>query len=64
MPFRPGEAVHCKCPEGKCTLPDGLEAGKPARVIATYLNKTYVLYEGRSYLVPTACVHRERKSVR
>ena len=42
-------------------LPNGLEEDKPARVIATYLNKTYVLYEGKSYLLPNNCVHRERK---
>ena len=62
MPFRPGETVRCKCPEGKCTLPNGLEEGTRAKVVATYLDKTYVLHDGKSYLVPNICVHREKKS--
>ena len=57
-PFKPGEAVRCKCPDGVCSLPNGLEADRPARVIATYFEKTYVLFDGKSYLVPNACVHR------
>jgi nitrite reductase/ring-hydroxylating ferredoxin subunit len=62
MPFRPGEAVRCQCPEGKYALPNGLREGDPAKVIATYLDKTYVLHDGKSYLVRNVCIHRERKS--
>ena len=59
MPFRPGEVVRCKCSEGKFNLPSGLQENAQVKVIATYLNKTYVMYEGKSYLVPNACIHRE-----
>ena len=61
MKFRPGETVRCKSPEGGCILPNGLQEDAPAKVIATYFNKTYVLYDGKSYLLPNACIHRDKQ---
>jgi hypothetical protein len=58
-PFKPGERIRCKCPDGVCSLPTGLQPDAPGRVIATYFEKTYVLYDGKSYLVPNPCIRRE-----
>lgn len=57
MSFKPGEVVRCR--DGVCPLPGGLLPERPARVVATYFEKTYVLFDGKTYLVPNACLYRE-----
>lgn len=59
MAFKPGEVVRCKGDACFCSLPKGLQPDQPARVVATYFEKTYVLFEGRTYLVSNACIYRE-----
>jgi hypothetical protein len=58
MSFKPGEVVRCKGNDCR-SLPRGLQPDEPARVVATYFEKTYVLFEGRTYLVPNGCIYRE-----
>ena len=57
MSFKPREVVRCR--DGVCPLPRGLQPDQPARVVATYFEKTYVLYDGKTYLVPNACIYRD-----
>ena len=57
MSFKPREIVRCR--DGVCPLPRGLQPDQPARVVATYFAKTYVLFDGKTYLVPNACIYRE-----
>ncbi|HEX5221070.1 MAG TPA: hypothetical protein VFZ59_16015 [Verrucomicrobiae bacterium] len=55
--FKLGDVVVCRCPPGTAELPMGLPNNARAKVIATYIGATYVLYEGNNYVVPNACVH-------
>jgi len=57
-PFKIGETVKCECPDGECALPSGLPSGATAKVIATYLSKTYVEFDGKTFLVRNAYIHR------
>ena len=56
--IRIGDIVCCRSPDGiRDLLPAGLPNNSRAKVIATYIGATYVLYEGSNYIVPNACVH-------
>lgn len=55
--FGIGDVVFCRSPDGMSELPAGLPNNARAKVIATYIGATYVLYEGINYIVPNACVH-------
>ena len=52
-----GDVVYCHCPNGLSLLPEGLPNNARAKVIATYIGTTYVLFEGRNFIVPNVCVH-------
>ena len=56
-PFKIGELVYCECPPGAVKLPVGLPSGAVVEVAATKIDTTHVLYLGRLFAVPTACVH-------
>jgi len=58
-PFKLGEDIRCKCPDGVCSLPQGLPPDAPVKILAAYFGKSYVLFDGKSYLVPNICLHRE-----
>lgn len=51
-----GDAVFCHCPAGLGELPLGLPENARARVVATYIGSTFVEYDGRTFVVPNACV--------
>jgi len=57
MSFKPGEVVRCR--DGVYPLPSGLRPERPVRVVASYFEKTYVVFDGKTYLVPNACIYRD-----
>ena len=58
-PFKVGELVYCRCPEGICKLPLGLPRNAMVEVIATSIDTTQVNYYRKPFVVPTGCVHRQ-----
>ena len=58
-PFKIGELVYCRCPEGVCKLPLGLPRNAVAEVVATSINTTQVQYYRKTFAVPTHCVHSQ-----
>jgi hypothetical protein len=54
--FRIGEYVCCECPEDVSKLPFGLPRNAALEVVGTLIDTTHVLYSGKLFAVPTACV--------
>ena len=56
--LRIGELVYCSCPAGNQELPRGLPDNALAKVVAAYVDNTYVRYSGVTFAVPSDCVQR------
>lgn len=56
--FKIGDVVFCRCADG-VELPVGLPDNARAKVVATYIGSAFVEYDGRTYMVPNACVHSD-----
>ena len=52
-----GDVVFCHCPAGLGELPLGLPENARAKIVATYIGATFVEYDGRTFIVPDACIH-------
>ena len=61
-PFQIGDAVCCRCLDSVTALPLGLPENALAKVIATYIGLIYVSFDGKSFIVPDACVHHANES--